>query len=341
MFQLDQYRAARAHGAIVNRSDRALIGLEGPDRVSFLHSLLSNDIEHLAPGTGCYATYLTQQGRMIADMRVLNAGHDILLDVPRATQSTLLARFDRSLFSEDVRLANRSNVWTSFGVHGPGAASLLSGALAAGAKTAHDSAPAEPMAAWREYQNREYVLNGTRMIVIRDDELGVPGYDLWLDAAHASSFRASLLTSGAPEMNDETIETLRVEAGRPRWGVDMNEDTIPLEAGIEHRAISFDKGCYVGQEVIVRILHRGHGRVARRLVGLTASADSNLARGDVIQSDSRDVGHVTSAALSPDIGRIALGYVQRDFVAPGTRVSIVHGSHTSPAVVAELPFVKP
>jgi len=133
------------------------------------------------------------------------------------------------------------------------------------------------------------------------------------------------------------IDTLRIEAGRPAFGVDMDTETIPLEAGIEGRAISYTKGCYVGQEVIVRVTTRGHGRVARRLVGLVVEGDRVPARGETLRAGGREVGHVTSATWSPALGRpIALGYVQRDFTAPGTAVAV--GEDATAAAVTPLPF---
>ena len=174
MFELDHYRAARAHAAIVPRSERRLIGLRGRDHISFLHSLLSNDIEHLGIWAGCYATLLTPQGRMISDTVVLNGGPDFLLDVPRATHAKLLTRLDRSIFSEDVRVIDRSEL-TSIGIYGPHAVSMVSGALeATGARVSSDDPePMEPMGAWREYQNRLYVLDGKPIVVVRDGELGL------------------------------------------------------------------------------------------------------------------------------------------------------------------------
>ena len=121
-------------------------------------------------------------------------------------------------------------------------------------------------------------------------------------------------------MSEAAAEVCRIEAGHPPFGQDMDEDTIPLEAGIEDRAISQTKGCYVGQEIIIRVLHRGHGRVARRLVSLTLDADA--ARGDRLFAGDREVGFVTSFARSPRLGAIALGYAHRDFVAPGTALTV-------------------
>ena len=138
--------------------------------------------------------------------------------------------------------------------------------------------------------------------------------------------RAKLIEAGAVEASEDTAETLRIEAGRPRFGIDMNTDTIPLEAGLENRAISFTKGCYVGQEVIIRVMHRGHGRVARRLVSILLPDGTVPAHGDKIHSGERVVGEITSATASPRFGApLALGYVQRDHAAAGTEL-IVNGS---------------
>lgn len=328
MFQLDQYQAAKTQAAIVDRSDRGLIGVGGADRVSFLHSLLSNDIEHLKVGTGCYATYLTPQGRMISDMRVLNVGDELLLDVPAATEATLLTRFGRSIFTEDVRVSDRSATLAIFGVHGPKAAEAFA------AEDGCQSVAGE-LLALDEHDNRRMSLGGVELLLARNDDLGVPGFDVYVERSQAPLVHRALRVAGVGDMSAETSEVLRVETGRPRWGADMDEDTIPLEAGIEDRAISLTKGCYVGQEVIVRILHRGHGRVARRLVGLTIDANSPMARGDTIRGADKDIGHVTSAVVSPALGRsIALGYVQRDFVAPGRMVAIVHDGRKVSATVS-------
>ena len=121
----------------------------------------------------------------------------------------------------------------------------------------------------------------------------------------------------------ETLESLRIESGRPRFGVDMGTDTIPLEAAIEDRAVSFTKGCYVGQEVIIRVMHRGHGRVARRLVRLVLPGSSTPSRGDKVLSGDRQIGEITSAAESPKVGApLAMAYVHRDHTAPGTELSV-------------------
>ena len=170
------------------------------------------------------------------------------------------------------------------------------------------------------------------MTVVRDSAFGMTGFDVYLPAPNAGGLVDALAKAGAVPMTEATAETLRIEAGRPRFAVDMDTDTIPLEAGIEDRAISLTKGCYVGQEIIIRVLHRGHGRVARRLVKLTL--DGDVARDDRVFAGDRDVGFVTSFAQSPRLGPIALGYVHRDFVAAGTRLTVMSGAGARAGVVS-------
>jgi folate-binding protein YgfZ len=160
-------------------------------------------------------------------------------------------------------------------------------------------------------------------------------------SAPAPALTSALRDAGALDVNPETANVSRVEAGRPVFGIDMDEDTIPLEAGIEGRAISMTKGCYVGQEIIIRVLHRGHGRVARRLVGLALDAYSPVPeRGSTIRAAERDIGRITSAVFSPALGHpIALGYVHRDFTAPSTPVAVITAKGELPAVVTGLPFI--
>ena len=181
--------------------------------------------------------------------------------------------------------------------------------------------------------------DGEPAIVVRPTVSGVSGIDLLVAAAARSRLHDALRAAGAQEVGPSTAEVLRVEDGVPLFGMDMDDETIPLEAGIEARAISFTKGCYVGQEVIIRVLHRGHGRVARKLVGIVFDGDRPVPRGTTLRVGDKEVGSVTSAVTSPALERpIALGYVKRDFTAPGTRVSTAEGVAGE---VGVLPFARP
>jgi folate-binding protein YgfZ len=184
--------------------------------------------------------------------------------------------------------------------------------------------------------NRTTTWAGTRVVVVARDDLGVPGFDLMIDGSQATALADALRAAGAIDVHAAVTEVRRVEAGRPLFHKDMDEETIPLEAGIEDRAISFTKGCYVGQEIIVRVLQRGGGRVARKLVGLTLDRDAPP--GTPLVANDRETGRLTSVVQSRALGRvIALGYVGRDLAEPGARVDVSGGGS---AVVTKLPFVQ-
>jgi len=307
MFSDHQYNAAHNSAALIERSSQGTVTLTGADRASFLHALLTNDVAGLPKGRGVYAAYLTPQGRMISDMRVIETGSRMLLSVDRHVAAPLAERFDKLVFSEDVQAKDASDI-AVLGVHGPSAARMIqhaTGVSVADLQSQYDNITVESLT------------------IVRDDALGVPGYDVYLPVSDRDAIRAKLIEAGAEQVSDEVAEALRIEAGRPRFGVDMTTDTIPLEAGIEDRAISFTKGCYVGQEVIVRVMHRGHGRVARRLMSIVITVGDVPARGDKILLGDRAVGEITSATASPRMGSpLALGYVQREHAVAGTEVTV-------------------
>lgn len=337
MSSADQYHALR-HGAglIDTSAARGRLRLTGADRRAYLQGLLTNDILALGPGMGCYAAYLTAQGRMIADMRVFELGDALLVDLDATVAPSVRDKWEMFIFSEDVSVEDRSSATVELGIYGPHAARVLSDAFAA-----EQATPAPPSSEQLEsmpvYACASLAFQGGAAIVLRSDEAGVMGFDVIIPAAAGDPLSARLRTAGAVVVGADAVEVCRVESGRPRFGIDMTEDTIPLEAGIEDRAISLTKGCYVGQEIIIRVLHRGHGRVARRLVGVSLDASAEVPpRGTLIRSAERDVGAVTSAVQSPALGRaIALGYVHRDVTTPGTALSV----DGRPATVAALPFV--
>jgi len=336
MFLAEQYRALRQQAGLVDRSARGRLLLTGADRRTYLQGLLTNDIEALTAGTGCYAALLTPQGRMLADMRVLELGDAVSIDLEPATTALVRDKLEQFVFSEDVQVTDETSTRAQIGVYGPQAAAIISSALAA---THEEPSPSTALLqSMPLFANARWSVRGSPVIVVRSDDLGVLGFDLFVDSTLAADLAGRLRASGAGDVGESTANVTRVEAGRPVFGIDMDEDTIPLEAGIEERAISLTKGCYVGQEIIIRVLHRGHGRVARRLVGLTLSDDGVPAHGDRIRSGEREVGRVTSAVYSPALQRaIALGYVQRDFQEAGTSVTAGAGV----AVVTTLPFVNP
>jgi folate-binding protein YgfZ len=322
------YDAARRHAAFVERSDRGRIVVSGTERASYLQGLLTNDIVALKAGQGCYAAYLTAQGRMIADLYVYELGDVLLLTMSGGVKDGVMAKLDQFIFSEDVQLGDVTGTFAQIAVVGPDAAVKVASIV---------SGVSEPtLRGMAEHGNARGEWAGAA-IVTRIADTGEPGFDLFVERAQVDALKTALMAAGVNELDKGTAEAVRVESGVPVFGRDMDEDTIPLEAGIEARAISFSKGCYVGQEVIIRVLHRGHGRVARKLVGLTLDGEQVPEAGAPIRSGEREIGRVTSSTASPAVKRpIALGYVQRDFVEPGTKVTI--GDQN--ATVTALPFVR-
>lgn len=327
----DHHRIIREGAAIGAVSARRQIAVAGADRATYLHGLLTNDIQALKAGTGCYAAWLTAQGRMLTDMHVLESGNLILLDVPAETVDATMARLDQFVFTEDVRLESLAETLSGVWVHGPEAAVALGRALAV------ESGSASPPSALSNYQLAPLTFGDRPVTVARIDQLGVPGFCAYVERAHEAALMEALERAGAVVVLPAAIEAARIEAGYPVFGMDMTDDTIPLEAGIEDRAISMTKGCYVGQEVIIRVLHRGHGRVVRKLVGLRIETPNDRVplRGARLLSGDREIGSVTSAAVSPRLGAIALGYVHRDFVAAGTRVDVEMPEGRAPATVSD------
>jgi len=335
----EQYRALKERAAIGAIAPRHAIGIAGKDRAGYLQGLLTNDIQALTPGTGCYAAWLTPQGRMLTDMHVFESGDMILLDVPAASLPATLQRLEQFLFSEDVQCADLSQTLDAVWVHGPAASSMIEQVLPGASGPV--SGLAAGLASWPEYHNTRAEFGGVPVVVARVSQLGVPGFVVYIDPARAPDLQRALVERGASVAEHAAIEAARIEAGYPLFGVDMTDETIPLEAGIEDRAISLSKGCYVGQEVIIRVLHRGHGRVVKKLVALRVQGEQPQevpASGARIFSEARDIGGVTSAARSPQSGAIALGYVHRDFVAPGTRVEVETPGGRLAAIVSERPI---
>ena len=317
--------AVRSGAAIGSISARTQLAVAGPDRATYLQGLLTNDIQALAEGSGCYAAWLSPQGRMLTDMHVLQSAGMILLDVPAEQADSILARLDQFLFSEDVRIESLAEAMTGVWLHGPRAAAVVAQVVRG----------VDGLGDWSDYRHSTGTFEDGPVSVARIDQLGVPGYCVFVPRATEPTFIASAVSAGATVVVREALHAARIEAGYPLFGVDMTADTIPLEAGIEERAISFTKGCFVGQEVVIRVLHRGGGRVAKKLVGLrVGDVVGPPFRGAKVSAAEREIGFVTSAAISPTLGPIALGYVHRDFTAPGTAVQV----EGHPATVTGLPM---
>lgn len=340
------YLAIRNGAGIRSRTSRGIIAVGGADRADYLQGLLTNDIAGLGAGEGCYAAYLTPQGRLVTDMEVLNVGDLILLDLDRSVTPSLVARLEELVFTEDVTVTDWSDHRTGYSVDGPAALTTVATALSDCGATPVLVSDTRDLGTHR---GLGATVGGEAVVVTRTDELGILGVVLLVVPGQAMRVYEALVSAGAVEVDPETAEVVRIESGRPAFPADLDTETIPLEAGIEDRAISLTKGCYVGQEVIIRVLHRGEGRVARRLVGLTlddvgkgdASTGAVPDPGAQLWRDGRQVGRITSAAVSPALQKVvALGYVAREMTAPGTRVEVDLGAGgLRQAVVTPTPFV--
>jgi folate-binding protein YgfZ len=269
---------------------------------------------------------------MIADMYVYELGDVILLTTIHDVKDAVLFKLDQFVFAEDVQLGDVTASFAQFAIVGPQAAQVVASVMGSISESALTAMP--------EHGNARVDWRGSAAIVTRTTDAGEAGYDVYVESTQADGLRAAVAEAGVPLLDSSLAEAIRIEAGVPAFHRDMDEETIPLEAGIESRAISFTKGCYVGQEVIVRVVHRGHGRVARKLVGLRVESDRVPAVGTTVQAGGgdagREVGRVTSSTWSPALNQpIALGYVHRDFVEPGTELTIDGAA----AKVATTPFV--
>jgi folate-binding protein YgfZ len=306
-----QYRVLREEAGVVDRPGRAKLRVRGSDATDYLQGQITNDLEALGDGEGCYAALLDRKGHMRADMRALRIAADhVWLDTEEAGRAALLRHLETYRIGRDVEIADESTERAVISVIGPGAAEL-SGA-----------GPLSP-----EHTHREIEVSDTRCRAVATDL----GLDLIAPASGAADVRLALLDAGAAEVSEAAAEIVRVESGRPRFGLEMTEATIPAEAGINERAISFTKGCYIGQETVARLHYKG--RPNRHLRGLRLEAP--VGAGDAIRRGERELGTVGTACVSPALGPIALAIVRRE-AEPGERVTV--GADEAPAEVVELPF---
>jgi len=318
----------------VDRSGRGRLRLGGADAAVFLQGLLTNDIKALEPRQGTYAVLLTPQGRMVADFRIYRRDDAFVADVAPGTAADLAARFDSMIFAEDLVVTDITAQTALVSVVGREAADRVAHALDL---DQGEVEALEPLAQ----------IEAGAGFVIRADLADVPMFDIWMPAGMRGDVLKRLEKAGVEPVSDALLETLRIEAARPAFGIDMTSETIPLEAGLLERAISTSKGCYVGQEVIIRVLHRGGGRVARRLVQMTVEVTDAVQPGDVVRARAepatsptgaaRDAGRITSCAFSPKHGRtVALGYVPRELAEPGVALAV----ETSDGAVAAAEVVR-
>lgn len=323
----DEYAAARTGAALLDRSDRQLLRLTGEDRVSFLHGMVTNDIKGLADNAACDAAFLTVKGAMVAFARVLKLTDSLLIDVEPGLLSKAHEFLDRYLISEDVELTDVTADYGQLSLLGPESVTVAAGALGfTGGPHPQNALTTHAFA-------------GADLIALGQQRYTGEGVDLLVPTPALEGAWKALVAAGARPIGNEAFEMLRVEAGVPRYGQDLVETTIPLEAELTS-AISYNKGCYIGQEVIARATFRGH--MNRLLSGLTLGADfdpsNGLGVGTELRRNGKKVGWLTSVVSSPTLGQtVALGYVHRDHREPGTVLDLMDSGKS--ATVQPLPFV--
>ena len=280
--------ALRGAAALVDRSYLGRLALSGPQAREALGALATNDIEGLEPGTGCFAACCTAKGRMLGEIRVLCTADELFLDMERVSLQPVFDLIRHGLVGYDAELHKRTLETAEFSLLGP-----LSREMAG-----------DPGLGQAECDNAAGKIGGEPALLVATN-LGV---DVVCEAGYADSVRRALEEEGAVPASLELAELARVESGRPRYGVDLDETVIPQEAGLNERLVDFEKGCYVGQETIARLHYRG--RPNRRLCLLAVDRGANP--GDELSFDGRAVGTVTSVADSPDRGPLGLALVRRE-----------------------------
>ncbi len=310
-------------------SNRAVLEFTGADRLSYLQGLISNDLRVASSGEGIYAAFLSQQGKVLGDCRVLTTDDSFIVDLWEPLKPKILDHLHRYLVADEVEIADLSDRCAILSIQGPKSETLLEKFLP------RDQQPQTSLA------HTITEVDGVEMRICRSSHTGEDGFDLMIPLADIENMAQQLTeaasTYSARWVGTEAYEILRVEAGIPRYGIDITDDNLILETGLTH-AVSFNKGCYLGQEVVERIRSRGH--VNKNLTGLIIDGKKPPPAGSKILSDGKEIGTVTSSVYSPAFDApIALGYVHRDHRSRGTQLLVRYDAELLiNATVTELPF---
>jgi folate-binding protein YgfZ len=315
---------------LIDLSARGRIEVSGAEAVQFLNGLITNDVKTLEPRGWMHAAFPNVQGRLLASVRVARPRDEVsfLIDTEPATHQKVFKLLERFTLAGDFRVKDVSAETVQLSLQGGGAHDII--------ELMGDSSLGQMSPGWAVVVNWP----GTHpSIILCEPHTGDSGFDLICPAGDAAVELWNALTeAGARPVGYEAFEVLRVEAGVPRYGVDVDETNVVSEAVREDEAVSYTKGCYIGQEIIARIHWRGH--VAKRLAGLVLADERELEAGAKVRNlDGKEIGRITSTVFSPHLGRrIALAILKYDYLQPGTQVSVVAGEAERAAQVAELPF---
>src|SRR5262249_29493794 len=319
-----EHEAVRERAGLIDRSERGKIEVTGKDRATFLHGLVSSDVKGLAPGQGNESALLDVHGKLTALLVVHCLADRLVLEPDRQLTETLATTIDRYLFSERAELEDVSAASGILTVAGPAARKAVEQAL---------GGAVPDLTRWQHVLVRG---PGPGSPVVKAEERGEEGYDLWVAVDDLARLWERLRDAGARTVGREAVDVLRVEAGVVRDGVDVDASTILLEAPLPD-TYSLSKGCYLGQEGIARITYRGH--MNRKITGFRFGDRRVPPMGAPVGVGGKEVGRITSAVLSPTLGvALALGFLRREHQEPGTRVEVVGGGEPLSAEVVALPF---
>jgi len=321
-----EWTAVRRSCGVLDARFRYLLRLTGSDRITFLQGMVSNDVARLREGEGTYATLLTQQGKLVSDLRIYVLADEIWLDVPVICVAAVRENLERYIIADDVEFVS-DDAWAALvAIEGPLAARTVLGVIG---ENAEDLAP---------FAHRPVTFNGVPARLIAASHSGEAGYVLCGHPDTAAGLWEHCRAAGAQPVGMQALDVLRIEAGIPWYGRDMDDSTLVVEAGLES-AISYQKGCYLGQEVVERVAARGH--VNRKLVGLICAGEVAPSAGTKLLRDAKEVGWITSAVWSPARAAvIALGYVRRECWDPGVEVQAATDGSAIAARIVPLPFYK-
>jgi folate-binding protein YgfZ len=324
-----EYAAVRTQGlGLIDLSSRGRIKVSGSEAIMFLNGLITNDMKTLAVNSWMPAIFPTVQGRFVASVRVIRCDNgtnpEFLLETEAVSSATVMKSIERFTLAGDFRVKDVTAETTMLSVQGAKSADVVQRSLGVDVS---DFGKSHAVAVdW----------NGSRTTVLRATHTGEDGFDLIVNNEHAEKLWSTLLGAGAIPVGGRTLETLRIEAGIPRYGRDIDDSNVVTETNLDD-AISYTKGCYLGQEIIIRIKHRGH--VAKKLSGLVLENQATVQPAEVIKSaEGAEIGRITSTTFSPALQKqIALGYVRYEQTPAGTEVFLNDGTN---ATVHDLPFVR-
>ncbi len=326
-----EYRLLHDGPALVDRSERGLLEITGSDRAAWLHNLTTNEVKNLSAGEGTYAFAVNIQGRILFDLNILVGPESIRLDLDRRWLATARAHFDKYTIMEDVTVTDRSDEFVRLGLGGERAKALLV-----------DFGATQP-AAMPSFATARIHVAGSAVELARTDCCGLFFVELLVPTACAVEVWKHLAdpsgANPATPVGNQAMDLRRIEAGLPAPGCEITDEYLPAETGQFARAVSFQKGCYLGQEVVERM--RSRGAIARRLMGLRLAGDTLPPRGAAVAgSDGKVVGSITSACRSPAMnGLIALAYIKTGSANPNASLTVTWDGGSAEAVVTELPFV--